>query len=61
MNYINYYLSPLGRITLASGGETLTGLWFEGQTTNIVCSTTFFPRNSLEVKNYQFLNTPVNG
>ena len=25
------YLSPLGRITLASEGEQLVGLWFEGQ------------------------------
>lgn len=27
----SYYLSPLGPITLASDGEALTGLWFEGQ------------------------------
>ena len=25
------YLSPLGKIILASDGESLTGLWFEGQ------------------------------
>lgn len=31
MKYINYYDSPLGRITLASDGENLTGLWFDGQ------------------------------
>ena len=31
MDFIQYYGSPLGRILLASDGETLTGLWFEGQ------------------------------
>ena len=31
MQYIHYYDSPLGRITLASDGEKLSGLWFEGQ------------------------------
>ena len=31
MEYTNCYLSPLGGITLASDGEALTGLWFEGQ------------------------------
>ena len=31
MEYISYYPSPLGRITLASNGKALTGLWFEGQ------------------------------
>jgi len=31
MEYINYYDSPLGRITLASDGEKLSGLWFDGQ------------------------------
>lgn len=29
--YIQHYNSPLGEITLASDGENLTGLWFEGQ------------------------------
>lgn len=29
--YIHYYNSPLGRITLASDGRSLTGLWFDGQ------------------------------
>lgn len=29
--YIHYYNSPLGRITLASNGNALTGLWFDGQ------------------------------
>lgn len=29
--YINYYNSPLGRITIASDGKLLTGLWIEGQ------------------------------
>lgn len=29
--YITFYDSPLGRITLASDGASLTGLWFEGQ------------------------------
>ena len=31
MEYIAYYDSPLGGITLASNGEVLTGLWFDGQ------------------------------
>lgn len=31
MNNIFHYVSPLGGITLASDGEVLTGLWFEGQ------------------------------
>lgn len=31
MTYIDRYHSPLGDITLASNGEALTGLWFEGQ------------------------------
>ena len=30
-NYIHHYNFPLGIITLASNGESLTGLWFEGQ------------------------------
>lgn len=31
MEYIYYYESPLGRITLSSDGEALTGLWFDTQ------------------------------
>ena len=31
MNYIHHYASPLGGIALASDGEALTGLWFDGQ------------------------------
>ena len=31
MTYLAPYLSPLGPITLASDGESLTGLWFDGQ------------------------------
>lgn len=31
MDYIHHYESPLGGITLASDGESLTGLWFDGQ------------------------------
>lgn len=31
MDYTHAYLSPLGGIVLASDGETLVGLWFEGQ------------------------------
>lgn len=30
MDYINYYNSPLGKITLSSDGEALIGLYFEG-------------------------------
>lgn len=29
--YIHYYNSPLGKIILASNGNALTGLWFDGQ------------------------------
>lgn len=31
MKYYSEYDSPLGRITLASNGEAICGLWFEGQ------------------------------
>ena len=31
MNYIHYYDSPLGRITLTSNGDALTGLLLDGQ------------------------------
>lgn len=31
MQYIAHYDSPLGGITVASDGEALTGLWFDGQ------------------------------
>lgn len=31
MIYINKYESPIGPITLASDGEAITGLWFDGQ------------------------------
>lgn len=31
MYYSTVYSSPVGRITLASDGENLTGLWIEGQ------------------------------
>lgn len=31
MNYIWYYESPLGKMTLASDGNALVGLWFDGQ------------------------------
>ena len=31
MEYTQHYDSPLGGITFASDGESLTGLWFDGQ------------------------------
>ena len=31
MIYAYHYSSPLGNITIANDGETLTGLWFDGQ------------------------------
>ena len=31
MEYVSFYTSPLGGITLASDGDALTGLWFDGQ------------------------------
>lgn len=31
MDYVHHYYSPLGAITMASDGEALIGLWFDGQ------------------------------
>jgi methylated-DNA-[protein]-cysteine S-methyltransferase len=31
MDYVQHFASPLGGITLASDGQALTGLWFDGQ------------------------------
>lgn len=31
MQYLTHYRSPLGAITLASDGQALTALWFDGQ------------------------------
>ena len=31
MQYTDTYESPMGRITIAGDGESLTGLWFDGQ------------------------------
>ena len=31
MHYLSHYESPLGPMTMASDGEHLTGLWFDGQ------------------------------
>lgn len=31
MKYISKYISPLGAMTMASDGESLTGLWFDDQ------------------------------
>lgn len=31
MEYIHHYESPLGAVTMASDGEALIGLWFDGQ------------------------------
>ena len=31
MDYTYHYDSPLGGMTMASDGEALTGLWFDGQ------------------------------
>jgi methylated-DNA-[protein]-cysteine S-methyltransferase len=31
MTFLSFYSSPVGEITLASDGEHLTGLWFDGQ------------------------------
>lgn len=31
MKYLSHYMSPLGGITLASDGSSITGLWFDGQ------------------------------
>ena len=54
MQYISKYTSPLGAITLASNGEALTGLWFDGQK--------YFGANlSKEYKNVEYLNKQRNG
>ena len=31
MIYVSYYKSPIGNITMESDGESLCGLWFDGQ------------------------------
>ena len=31
MHYVSHYESPLGAMTMASDGDRLTGLWFDGQ------------------------------
>lgn len=31
MRYLSYYESPVGRLTLASDGEAICGLWLDGQ------------------------------
>lgn len=31
MVYLSHYKSPIGKITLASDGKNITGLWLEGQ------------------------------
>ena len=31
MDYTYHYSSPIGGITMASNGDALTGLWFDGQ------------------------------
>ena len=31
MDYTHHYHSPVGDLTMASDGEVLTGLWFDGQ------------------------------
>lgn len=31
MFYVSKYNSPIGGITMASDGQSLTGLWFDGQ------------------------------
>lgn len=38
MQYLTHYDSPLGKITLASDGTALTGLWLETQKANIEAS-----------------------
>lgn len=48
MQYINHYQSPLGSITMASNGNAITGLWFDGQK--------YFPNNLQHAQNK---NLPV--
>lgn len=31
MHYINKYVSPTGAVTISSDGQSITGLWFDGQ------------------------------
>ncbi len=49
MEYIFPYSSPIGSITLASDGQALTGLWFDGQR--------FFAENLS--KEHQVANLPI--
>lgn len=48
MKYINFYTSPLGKMMMASDGEALTGLWFDGQK--------YFPTLSADC---EIVNLPV--
>lgn len=51
MDYLNYYNSPLGKITLACDGYALTGLWFEGQK--------YFCQPLIKYKNSEFCLTDL--
>lgn len=56
MQYINYYSSPLGKITLASNGNELIGLWFEGQNILVLHLT-----ENINKKACLFLSRRLNG
>lgn len=47
MNYIYYYKSVLGGITISSNGSEITGLWFDGQK--------YYPENLIKNYNYSEL------
>ena len=49
MEYIHHYESPVGAVTMASDGETLIGLWFDGQKYFADCLETEFEEKMLPV------------
>lgn len=49
MNYTHHYESPLGGITMASDGEKLIGLWFDGQRYFADCLTKEHEENELPI------------
>ncbi len=49
MNYISRYNSPLGAMTAASDGKSLTGLWFDNQKCFLSGLNVFSTDNSLSI------------
>lgn len=49
MEYIHHYESPLGAITMASDGEALIGVWFDGQKYFADCLETEYEKKMLPI------------